>query len=247
MTTNIKLKWEEISRFTEAHKYYWVRFESLKFLLGTLFHKWEDIQANFQTILPQSLKDFVLKQLHNSITGGHLGVRKRLSKIRDKYFRYHMSRDVKDFSQKCDNCQSRKTPNTLSRAPLQTYVMGAPMERLASDIMGPLPLIKKRNSYLLVVGDYFTKWIDAFPIRNQKAQTIVRIVIDRFIPVFPSPYGNPLRPRYTLRVRIIQEICDIIGIVKTYTTPYRPQPDGVIECANRTIENILSAFVNDKQ
>lgn len=39
--------------------------------------------------------------------------------------------------------------------------MGAPLQRLAIDIMGPLPLTKKKDSYLIVVGTYYTKWIDA--------------------------------------------------------------------------------------
>lgn len=39
--------------------------------------------------------------------------------------------------------------------------MGAPLQRLVIDIMGPLPLAKKKDSYLIVVGTYLTKWIDA--------------------------------------------------------------------------------------
>lgn len=44
---------------------------------------------------------------------------------------------------------------------LPKYAMGAPLQRLAIDIMGPLPLAKKKDSYLIVVGTYLTKWIDA--------------------------------------------------------------------------------------
>lgn len=73
-----------------------------------------------------------------------------------------------------------KFRNKLPKAPLQKYVVGAPLERLAIDIMGPLPLTKKKNSYLMVAGDYFTKWIDAIPIKNQKAHTIVQKLITIF-------------------------------------------------------------------
>lgn len=77
--------------------------------------------------------------------------------------------------------------------------MGAPLERLAIDIMGPLPLTKKKNSYLMVAGDYFTKWIDAIPIKNQKADTIVQKLITIY-----SPYGNSFRSGKVLRVENIQ-------------------------------------------
>lgn len=45
--------------------------------------------------------------------------------------------------------------------------MGAPLERLAIDIMDHLPQTKKKDNYLMVVGDYLTKWIDVIPIKNQ--------------------------------------------------------------------------------
>ena len=40
------------------------------------------------------------------------------------------------------------------------------------DVLGPLPETEQQNKYLLIVADYFTKWTEAFPIRDQEA-TIV--------------------------------------------------------------------------
>ncbi len=40
---------------------------------------------------------------------------------------------------------------------MQQYNVGAPMERIALDVMGPLPLSERGNKYLLIVADYFTK------------------------------------------------------------------------------------------
>lgn len=37
-------KWEEISHLSEANKYYWVRYDSLKFLNGILYHIWEGVR-----------------------------------------------------------------------------------------------------------------------------------------------------------------------------------------------------------
>jgi hypothetical protein len=43
---------------------------------------------------------------------------------------------------------------------------------IAVDILGPLPRTNKGNRYLLVVGDYFSKWSEAIPIRDQVAITV---------------------------------------------------------------------------
>lgn len=52
----------------------------------------------------------------------------------------------------------------------QKYVVGVPIERWAIDtcILGPLPLTPKKNMYLMVVGDFFTKWIDAIPVKMKR-------------------------------------------------------------------------------
>lgn len=46
------------------------------------------------------------------------------------------------------------------------------MERIAVDILGPLPVLEAGSKYLLVAMDYFTKWPEVYPLPNQEAVTI---------------------------------------------------------------------------
>lgn len=61
------------------------------------------------------------------------------------------------------------------------------MERLALDVLDPLPISKGGNSYILVEGDYFTKWTQAIPMRNQKATTTAQKLVERVITIFVVP------------------------------------------------------------
>ena len=45
----------------------------------------------------------------------------------------------------------------------------------------------------------------------------------------------------------MQEVCQLIGIHRTRTTTYHPQCDGLVERKNRTVQDILSAYVSDHQ
>ena len=53
--------------------------------------------------------------------------------------------------------------------PLHQYIVGVPMERLAMDVAGPYPITSTGNQYCLMVGCYFSKWLECFPIPEKKA------------------------------------------------------------------------------
>ncbi|GFW77442.1 retrovirus-related Pol polyprotein from transposon 412 [Trichonephila clavipes] len=58
----------------------------------------------------------------------------------------------------CYPCAARKGPRKRSRGRVQLYKVGALFERIAFDILGPLPRSSNGNNNILVVMDYFTKW-----------------------------------------------------------------------------------------
>ena len=140
-----KPPWSEISHLDETSKYYWARYDSLTYQNDILYHIWEGINPKYQAIVPKSLTSEILQGTHDSLTGGHLGYKKTLSKVKERYMWYHMSNDVKQWCLHCDKCAARKGPGKQPKAPLQKYTVGVPMERLAVDVLGPLPLSNKKK------------------------------------------------------------------------------------------------------
>ena len=60
--------------------------------------------------------------------------------------------------------------------------MGAPLEKIVVDVLGPLPVSGKGDRYLLIVDDYrFTKWVEAYPLENQRAEVVAEVLVDKFI------------------------------------------------------------------
>ena len=93
-----------------------------------------------------------------------------------------MSRN--DATHACELCEQRKNPNPRNRAPLDT---GYLMQRVATDTVGPLPETQVGNSYVLVVADYFTRWVEAFPIQNQEATTVAKKLVEEVLCRFSPP------------------------------------------------------------
>ena len=58
---------------------------------------------------------------------------------------------------------------------------------MAVDLGGPLPESDKGNCYIMVVGDYVSRWMEAIPIPNQEASTMANRLIDEVFMRFSAP------------------------------------------------------------
>jgi hypothetical protein len=65
--------------------------------------------------------------------------------------------------------------------------VGEPFERIAMDILGPLPIPDQKNKFILVIGDYFTKWTHAVALPNQETGTVAQAFVEQFLCVFVTP------------------------------------------------------------
>ena len=81
--------------------------------------------------------------------------------------------DVEQWCNRCQLCNTRKSP-AQARAPMQsTDFVSRPMQRIAMDIVGPFPETRRgKVTFWCMVCDYFTKWKEAFPIQDMEATTV---------------------------------------------------------------------------
>ena len=66
-------------------------------------------------------------------------------------------------------------------------VVGAPLERVCLDIVDPLPKTRNGNKFILKVCDCFTKWIEAYPLKDQGTKMITEIFVNQFVCRFGTP------------------------------------------------------------
>ena len=137
-----------------------------------LYHQYDgpgDGEVVQQLVIPECKKTEVPKDMHEDILGGHLGVEKTLGHIRERFYWPSYHNDVCNWCKTCSECAAKKTPAPKRRAPLQNIKVGSPL-LVVVHILGPFPESEKGNSYILVIGDYFTRWMEAYPFPNQEAK-----------------------------------------------------------------------------
>jgi RNase H-like domain found in reverse transcriptase/Reverse transcriptase (RNA-dependent DNA polymerase)/Integrase zinc binding domain/Integrase core domain/gag-polyprotein putative aspartyl protease len=246
----IRPLWGEVSSMSVPVKSYWAQWDTLIFENEVLKRVWESPDGKLkilQVIVPKSRISEVLKEVHNGVSGGHLGINKTVAKIRERFYWLRCRMDVLDWCHRCNDCAQSKGPKTRSRGRMRQYNVGAPFERIAIDVAGPFPTSDQGNKYILVATDYFSKWPEAFAIPNQEAVTVAEVLVNNIF----CRYGVPLELHSdqgrNFESNVFQNVCRLLGIRKTRTTPLHPQSDGMVERFNRTLENHLRIVVNEHQ
>ena len=112
-------------------------------------------------------------------------------------------------------CQKKHKPKKADRAPMKIYNVGAPMERMAMDIMGPFPTSGRGNRYILCVGDYFSKWVTAIALPNQEASTVANALVEHVFTIFGLPNTIHSDLGTNFQSQLITELCELLDIEKT--------------------------------
>ena len=81
----------------------------------------------------------------------------------------------------------RKRPRHHHKAPLLPIPVDGPFDRLAMDILGPLPVTHEGNRYILVFSDYYIRWPEAYTLPSIEATRIAQLLIDKILARHSAP------------------------------------------------------------
>ncbi|KAL0159663.1 hypothetical protein M9458_043388, partial [Cirrhinus mrigala] len=147
-------------------------------LEDTLYHKTHQSnnEVHYRVYIPDSLVLSILYHYHANPWSGHVGIYKTYKRIYDVAFWPGMWNDIKQHVKRCVKCQTLKGENKKAAGKLQQTITTHPNEMIGVDIMGPLPRSTQQNEYLLVFVDYYSRWVEFFPMRNANAQTVALLL-----------------------------------------------------------------------
>ena len=196
-----------------------------------------------QLVLPKYYRKKVLEVAHDIPMAGHLGRKKTLSRILQRFFWPGISHDVKQYCRSCAACQ--KVSKKSNKACLQAMpIIEEPFSRIAMDIVGPLDRSKTGNKYILVLCDYATRYPEAIPLKNIDAETTSEAVAEVFTR-FGIPREVLTDQGSNFMAELLGEVFRLLDISHIKTSPYHPQTDGLVERFNGTLKTMLRKFVQE--
>ncbi|KAK9300543.1 hypothetical protein QLX08_006868 [Tetragonisca angustula] len=148
-----------------------------------------------------------------------------------------MKKDIRAYVKACLLCQINKTNFKLTKQPIEiTTTADQPFERLALDVVGPLPLTETGNKFILTMQDDLTKFSFAEAIPNYKASTITK-VLTKIITCFGIPKTILSDQGADFMSQLIKDLTKVFKTKHISTTPYYPQIHGTLERSHLTLKD----------
>ena len=178
-----------------------------------------------------------LEQCHNHIVG-HGGSLRTMTKLFSlghvwEYMRQH----VRMFIDQCPCCQ--KMSAIKIPVEVQHYVTSSerPFDLINVDFLGPFP----DNTYVLVIIDAFTKWVELYHCNDATARSACEGLLHQF-----GRFGAPNMVRSDKGSHfandLIKEFLTLTGTPHNLTLAYSKQENAIVERVNKEVNRHLRAL-----
>uniref|UniRef100_A0A336LRD2 RNA-directed DNA polymerase n=1 Tax=Culicoides sonorensis TaxID=179676 RepID=A0A336LRD2_CULSO len=196
-----------------------------KFCQNELAYVGNIITRGTLIVVPASLQERFLELAHE----GHLGETMMKRRLRARCWFPKMDSKIEKFVKSCHACllvSAPCAPEPLSRKKLPNK----PFMDIAIDFLGPLP----SGEFLLVVVDYFSRWMDVKIMNIITSEATIQKLEDIFL-YQGYPISITLDNGRQFVSTKFKEYCTEHKIILNHTAPYWPQANGEVERQNRTL------------
>jgi hypothetical protein len=193
-----------------------------------------------QIVVPTKLRRQVMSVAHDSITAGHMGIRKTTDRVLSNFYWPGIHGDITRFCRSCDICQKTVPKGKIPKVPLQKMpLIDVPFKRVAVDLVGPIhPPSESGHRYILTLVDYATRYPEAIALKRISTEDVAEALVDMY-----SRLGVPEEILHDMGTQFMSEcMCEVsrlLSIRRLTTTPYHPMCNGLVEKYNGTLKLML--------
>ena len=120
---------------------------------------------------------YVLQEVHEGVYGNHSSGRALAHKVLQQgYYWPTIQTDSLSFVQKCDKCQRFSTIPRQLPEELTPISSPWPFSKWEIDLISPLPTARGQLKYVVVVIDYYTKWVKTEPLAKIIEHTVTNFI-----------------------------------------------------------------------
>lgn len=190
------------------------------------------IMRGHKVVIPNSLQDSVLAELHKS----HLGIVKCKAEARSRFWFPGIDKAIDKMIASCDVClQLRATP---ARAPLAVWTYPPhPFYRIHIDFLGPI-----NNETYLVIVDAYSKWVEAIRMSTVSTAAVI-LKLQQFMSTFGVCHTLVSDNAMTFVSQEFEAFCAANGISHLTSPTYHPASNGQAESFVKIIKKGIKSSI----
>ena len=114
------------------------------------------------------------------------------------------------------------------------------------DLIGKIyPASSKRHNFILVAIDYFTKWVEAVPLKKVEHKDVIQFIKESIIHRFGIPQSITTDQGTMFTGDEMTYFAKDYGIQLIRSTPFYAQANGQAEASNKVLITILEKMLEN--
>ena len=113
------------------------------------------------------------------------------------------------------------------------------------DLIGLINPTSKGHIWIIVVTEYFTKWVEAIPLKKATGPAVADFIREHIIYRFGIPHKIVIGNGTPFVNKDVRKLLNHRHIKHRKSTPYYPQGNGQAKVTNQVLLRILSKMVHE--
>ena len=200
-----------------------------------------------QVVVPKPLRSQVMSLAHESIMGGHLGIKKTFDKVTTSFYWTGIHGDITRYCRSCDVCQKTIAKGKVTKVPLERMpLIDVPFKRVAVDIIGKIfPTTESGYRYILTMVCYATRYPEAVPLKHISTEAVAEALVSMFSRLgIPEEVLSDQGSQFMSEIMV--EVSRLLSIKRLVSSPYHPICNGLCEKFNGVLKKMLKRLCEKK-
>nr|ABB47187.2 retrotransposon protein, putative, unclassified [Oryza sativa Japonica Group] len=224
-----------------------LRYKALKYTLLDDELYYRTIDGVLLKCLSADQVKVAIGEVHEGICGTHQSAHKMKWLLwRAGYFWPTMLEDCFRYYKGCQDCQKFGTIQRAPASAMNPIIKPWPFRGWGIYMIGMInPPSSKGHQFILVATDYFTKWVEAIPLKKVDSGDAIQFVHEHIIYRFGLPQTITTDQGSIFVSDEFVQFADSMGIKLLNSSPYYAQANGQAEASNKSLIKLIKRKVSD--
>ncbi|GJW32932.1 reverse transcriptase domain-containing protein [Tanacetum coccineum] len=186
--------------------------------------------------------NYVIQEIHEGLCSMHAGPQSVVAKaMRLGYYWPTMHRDAWDMICTYNDCQIHYLVPRNPQQSLTPITAPWPFYKWGIDITGPFPKGLGKVKFLIVIMDYFTKWIEVKSVATITGNQVKKFVWDNIVCRFSLSGEIVSDNGKQFSDNLFKDLCEKLNITQRFAIVKHPQSNGLVKRANWSLDGGINA------